>query len=229
LVKRTSNFFWFLIAACTVDTAVEGGAGEQVALDHEEWREARCVELAEPLECGGWTAANMGLSTPMDCELGFEQCSDGKEYVLTCPGDTDPRECRCTTDGVTTGRFLLSRGECPYADGEHISGWPMVAISGGPWSELPVSCAMHNSTVTDVREVVTDCEIWFDDCSDGNTYEIECGSTGSVACTCTINGMPVASFQPMNAVCPYALDPDGGVAAMNYACGFKIAPPEILS
>lgn len=296
-MRRASSFLWPLLATCTVETPVGEGSGEQVALDHEAWCQARCVELTEceiddePAlcvencvafldesftnkgetceiagarltdcferftcdgisvgeSCGlsaeesrcvtsggrtfcdtGWTGPNMGLGTPMECELGYEECSDGKEYVLTCPGDADPPECRCTTDGVTTGRFSPSRSECPHADGKHICGWPMVAIAGEPWSELPVSCAVHNSTVTDVREVVTDCEIWFDDCSDGNTYEIACGSTDSAACTCTINDMQVSTFLPMNAVCPFALDPDGGVAAMNYACGFRIAPPEIL-
>src|SRR5262245_25223495 len=100
-------------------------------------------------------------------------------------------------------------------------------IASEIWSSLPAICATHVATVKDAGEVITACEIYFYYCSGPRqSYRIDCGSTGGAACTCKADGQVVSIFQPMEAVCPFALDPDGGVAAMNYACGFNVALPE---
>jgi hypothetical protein len=211
------------LANCVERRGCDGvTVGESCGLSAEEMS---CVTSDGRTFCDvGWTGPYMGLPAPMECDMGFEECSDGRVYGFSCPGGGDSPECHCRVDGVTVSRISMSRNECRSLDAERICGWPIPNSGVEPWSDLPVSCGTHNSAATDAPEV--DCEIWFDDCSDGKSYAIECDSTGSAECTCMIDAMPVWTFQPMNAVCPYALDPDGGVAAMNYACGFRIAPPE---
>lgn len=161
------------------------------------------------------------------CDLGFSGCTDGKEYELLCSGPTVDPECDCTVDGEVTGRFSPSPGPCPEAsEAIRVCGWPLGSDAAELWSSLPVTCGMHNGSVTEGRDVVTGCQLWFDDCSDGKVYEVLCGAEESSPCTCIIDGEDAGSFVPLSDVCPFALDPDGGAAALNHVCGFSIAPPE---
>src|SRR6185503_17610417 len=110
---------------------------------------------------------------PFRCEVGLSDCSDGREYTLSCDGPGDPPDCRCLVDGEVTGSFTPSRLVCPSdLEATQICGWP---IAGGePGATPPTRCQVAGGSGTAGGAGVSECGIEFDACSDGHNYAVEC-------------------------------------------------------
>jgi len=182
--------------------------------------ETRCSGSVGLVACQASFGSATANGTPLQCEMGFDECSDGKTYRLTCSGPGDPPDCTCTTDGVVTGRFEPSRRECPFPEeASQICGWPF-----SERGHRPTTCQGAASSGVAGGAGVNECEISFGDCSDGNEYAVDCaGPPGAVLCTCEVNGVPLGSFESAAGICDHA-DLDNGSTAANYGCGFNLAP-----
>jgi hypothetical protein len=158
--------------------------------------------------------------TAPTCSVSYDNCADGRFYAVDCAGS----ECSCTIDGTSSGRFRFDDLSCPAPfEARQICAWPIV-----PWSDepptRPVICNARAVSGSAGGAPVGACEILVGDCENAGTYGVVCdGSTNM--CTCRVDDEPVGDFIASDSVCPYVLDPDGGTAAMNAACGFSVAPP----
>jgi hypothetical protein len=185
------------------------GACDSEAID-------RC-EASQQVSC---TSHGMGDGesdgNSLTCSAFYDRCTDGRYYAVECAG-SDPLECSCTIDGTTGGRFRFNRGSCPESfEAREICAWPIV-----PWSGEPTTPPVICNAVT-VNGPAGACQIDVGDCADAATYGVICDGATKM-CTCLVDGEAVRDFIASESVCPYVLDPDGGAAALNAACGFSIA------
>ena len=169
----------------------------------------------------GGTGGAGGSSGASSCEVHYDDCEDGRTYQVSCTG-ADPRECHCLIDDASSGRFRWDRGGCPEAfQARQICAWPIIPSSDEPQTR-PVPCAARIVIPAAGGGSTSTCEFHYDDCFNGAAYGIVCDA-GTGMCTCLEDGEPVGAFISADAVCPYILDPDGGTAALNAACGFLIS------
>jgi hypothetical protein len=169
-------------------------------------------------ESGG-TGGVGGFS--LSCSVYYDDCSDGRFYSAYCSG-SDPLECDCTIGGISNGRFVHAGLSCPDAyEAREICGWSIRPGSGEPQTR-PVIC--NGGLVIPMAS--GGCELDVVDCSDAGTYGVICDGATNL-CSCLEAGEAVSDFIPSESVCPYLQDPDGGFAAMNAACGFRVAWPDV--
>jgi hypothetical protein len=183
-----------------------------------EEEDAACSDSADETTCQE-SFISRQPTQGFDCAVGFNVCSDGKEYSLDCVGAGDSPECTCAVSGRPTGRFSPSALACPSAEEAiQICGWPIFTGSELP----PTNCG---STAAELPfSNPAECAVWYDDC-DGRDLEVRCvGTVGNVVCECNIDGQTVGSYESPYGICPFIEDPDSGSVAANYGCGFKIAP-----
>jgi hypothetical protein len=183
------------------------------------------------LESGGISAGGAGTAgsagappVPTSCDIGLSECSDFRNYVLSCTGLGDVAVCECSINGYGHGRFALNGTTCPESlEATQICGWPIFqGALGDPDESPPVTCRAGSSTGSAGGGPVAECEMSFAECSDGREYDVICqGSAGSVECGCLVDGEVVGSSTSATGICPFINE---GPVAANYACGFRIAP-----
>jgi hypothetical protein len=186
--------------------------------------ETRCLADSGQVICDATDSSGQPNGAPLACDMGYSDCSDGKEYRLSCSTPVDATICQCFVDGAVTGTFLLTDAVCPMDnDPKQICGWPIPNGQGEPSLSPPPRCGLIGSSGSGEPG---DCMLSFDDCTDGQSYGVTCDALSGVpACRCEINGVSIGFSGSPDAVCPFANgDDDSGAVAVNYACGFNLAP-----
>jgi hypothetical protein len=186
--------------------------------------EELCFESQGLFRCYGGSTAGGGNGI---CNIDFDDCPNGRVYRLTCLGTSDPPECDCSVDGQVTGRFIRDRLECPEDfEAKQICGFPVADAAGEPATPPRTTCESGGGATNGAGAGFYDCQASFVRCSDGHYYEVICeGPPGAVSCYCSIDGEHLDQNLSPAGVCPFLDDPDGGVIATNYLCGFRIVPP----
>lgn len=184
----------------------------------------RCNASLGQVVCTAPRQSKGNAMPPPPCQLIYDECSSGRVYELSCAG-SGPGECQCMIDGQVTGRFHYEGVSCPQPfEVRQICGWPITPDLTDPPTPSPVSCGSGSSTGAAGGGSVGDCEIFFQECSDGTNYGIICDGATTSMCTCRIDGQQVGDFVSPERICPYVFEPDGGGATLSYACGFSIMP-----
>jgi hypothetical protein len=181
--------------------------------------------------CRSESISTSGDGGPLDCDVGLGECSDNREYELRCSPDDSP-ECQCLVGGDLIGRFKVKPSylHCPETtDAKQICGWPIPNAKGDPYLPELVYCTSGGSQGSGAPN---DCMAIFENCSDGKDRAVICDdSMGLPGCRCMEGddfvGLPESGID-LDPICPFLQDDDGGVVAINYGCGFRIAPPNYL-
>ena len=153
-----------------------------------------------------------------DCAVGFDVCSDSKEYSLECFDGGDLPECECVVNGNTTGRFtptrlLVLRQPKPFGFARGRSSTE---------NEPPQTwCDLSDGELPGFNPA--ECAAQYTVCSDGHEYEVRCsGSAGNVVCACIVDGLMVGSYQSPTGICPFVDDPDSGRIEANTAAASRL-------
>jgi hypothetical protein len=203
-----------------IRACVDGATCETLeACSITEEEDSACAEVVAGTTCD--EPFTSGQPTQgFECAVGWDVCSDGKEYSLECVGESDSPECTCVVGGHATGRFTPSGFVCPSAvEAIRICAWPFVN-----WNEPPqTECDLNGGELPVLNPA--ECAAQYTVCSDARDYEVRCGgSVGEVVCACIVDGQMVGSYQSSTGICPFIEDPDSGRVEANYGCGFRIAP-----